>query len=269
MTDDREILMPLIRRLGLDTLEGAFAYAGGDDLVKAGLGTRRRTQIKLQCDDGRVVRVYLKRYGRESLAAQLRRLFTYGLRKSPGCVEFDNIEQVRQAGIATMNALACGQQCGFVFCGRSYVIVTEVPGDALERSIDGFLARSDAAAIAAFTDKLADMTRKFHAAGLVHRDYYASHIFMHDSGGQIGLCLIDLARVFRPRWRKFRWRVKDLAQLKYSMPQRWCDECWYDFLAAYLGDEAAPEKSRYAAAIDARVARMRRRAQRPLGTRCG
>ncbi len=262
MTDDSEILMPLIKRLGLDTLDGAFAYAGGGDLVKAGLGTRRRTQIELSCDDGRVVRVYLKRYGREPLAAQLRRFFTYGRRKSPGRVEFDNIEMVQRAGVATMTALACGQEFGLIGCRRSCVIVTEVPGDALERSIDDFLGRSDDAAIAAFTDRLADMTRKFHASGLVHRDYYASHIFMHERGGQVELYLIDLARVFRPRWRKFRWRVKDLAQLKYSMPQRWCDEYWYAFLSAYLGDGAEGEKLRYSVAIDARVGRMQRRAGR-------
>lgn len=262
MTADKEILTPLIKRHGLDTLAGAFAYAGGDDLVKAGLGTRRRTQIELQCDDEQVVRVYLKRYGCEPPVWQLRRMLTYGWRTSPGRVEFENIELVQQTGVATMSALACGHEHGLLRCRRSYVIVTEVPGDALERSMGEFLSSHDAAAIAEFTDKLAELTRKFHAAGLVHRDYYASHVFMHECDGRVELYLIDLARVFRPRWRKFRWRVKDLAQLKYSMPPQWGDEYWDAFLAAYLGEEAGDEKLRYAGAIDAKVRRMQRRDHR-------
>jgi len=116
-----------------------------------------------------------------------------------------------------------------------------------------------------------DLVANLHAAGHVHRDLYASHIFLDAEGGRVQLYLIDLARVFVPRWRVFRWRVKDLAQLKYSMPPAWVEAHWDGFLAAYLRRLAGgpsveqafePARARLAAAIDRKVEHMRRRAAR-------
>jgi hypothetical protein len=59
-----------------------------------------------------------------------------------------------------------------------------------------------------------------HGQGYVHRDLYLSHIFFDPARPPQGsLCLIDLQRVMRPRWRFRRWRVKDLAALNYSTPR--------------------------------------------------
>ena len=93
----------------------------------------------------------------------------------------------------------------------------------------------------------------------MHRDLYTSHVFLDETPAGAELYLIDLARVFAPRWRRFRWRVKDLAQVKYSMPDRWVREHWDDFLAAYLGDTVDSCRRRYDTAVRRRVERMRRR----------
>jgi hypothetical protein len=103
----------------------------------------------------------------------------------------------------------------------------------------------------------------------VHRDLYASHIFADRRGGRTDLYLIDLARVFRPRWRLRRWRVKDLAQLKYSMPQTWTAACWDEFLGQYLrrlSIDADRRQACWQRAIDRKVARMKdRSSRRPRG----
>lgn len=103
---------------------------------------------------------------------------------------------------------------------------------------------------------LARLVASLHRAGFVHRDLYLSHIFMERTeggrdahppisggvrdahlpgedggrdahppeGGQNahppgdGFRLIDLQRVFRPRWRQRRWVIKDLAALHFSTP---------------------------------------------------
>ena len=76
-------------------------------------------------------------------------------------------------------------------------------------------------------DRLARFVAAFHAAGFVHRDLYLSHVFIRPPAPHAtrnGQCpeqtfaLIDLQRVFRPRWRRRRWVVKDLAALNYSTP---------------------------------------------------
>ena len=256
-------LSGLLRGAGLDTVDGAFAYGGGQDLSKPGLGTRRRTRIELTAPDGATHVLYLKRYGPERLGDRWRRFVTYG-RGSPASVEFENVRAAQRRGVATMDAIAFGHEMGFagLSARRSYLVVTSVPGDAIERCGVKFLAAhagDDGAR--RLTDELARLVAALHGGGFVHRDLYASHVFLNDSDDGVSLHLIDLARMFAPRWRKFRWRVKDLAQLKYSMPASWVQSHWDEFLGAYL-DNCGGSAERYSRAIDRKTASIRRRAQR-------
>jgi len=257
-TCENSELIELLAGAGLDTVEGAFAYGGGEDLVKPGLVARRRTRIEL---GGHVL--YLKRYGPERLGDRWRRFMTYGP-SSPASVEFENIRAAQRCGVATMDAVSFGHETGFAgfSARRSYLVVTSVPGDAIERCGEDFLAAhaSDDGA-RRLTGKLARLVAALHVAGFVHRDLYASHVFLHDSPDGVSLYLIDLARMFAPRWRKFRWCVKDLAQLKYSMPAAWVQSHWDEFLGTYL-DNCGGSAERYSPAIDRKAASILRRAQR-------
>ncbi len=63
----------------------------------------------------------------------------------------------------------------------------------------------------------ADIARRLHACGLVHRDLYLCHLFVtpgRTDATQIEVTLLDLARLTRTRSR--RRRVKDLAALVHS-----------------------------------------------------
>ncbi|MFP4054485.1 MAG: lipopolysaccharide kinase InaA family protein [Phycisphaerae bacterium] len=261
MSINEEICEPLkeaIVAAGLDTVEGAFAYRQGEDLHKPGLGVRRRTRIELTDSAGDTHMLFLKRYGRERFGARLRRRLTYGQWATPGVVEYANVQAVGEAGIPTMAELACGEDRQ----GRSFVLVTAVEGASLETRAEDFFLRQqdDPERLERFTDALAELAQRFHAAGFCHRDFYACHVFLDERGGALDLSLIDLARVFSPRWRAFRWRVKDLAQLKYSMPPRWVEEQWVRFLGSYMGPDA-PRRDlrRYELAIARKVALMESR----------
>jgi len=250
-------LAAALREAGLDSVEGAFAWQGGTDLHKAGLGTRRRTRLILAGPDGIDNEYYMKRYGPEPLGRRIGRFITYG-RRSPGGIEYDNIRAAAAAGVATMGAPACGEEMGLLAARRSFVIVTAVPGDALERCGEAFLA-AGAARGGELAEKLGDLVGALHAAGAVHRDLYAAHVFLHEGPHETELYLIDLARMFQPRWRGFRWRVKDLAQLKYSMPADWVAEHWETFCQRYFARSGADNAPRYAAAVDRKVDEMHRR----------
>jgi tRNA A-37 threonylcarbamoyl transferase component Bud32 len=265
---DCEQLLHALQREGLATVQGAFAHPGGEDLNKPNLTHRRRTRFSVTDDMGQTHELYLKRYERESLKARLRRRWTYGPRSSPGGVEFENIRAVRAAGVETMREIIVGEEFGLLGAKRSYLIGTSVPGDALERCFEDFLRRHGAGEMTRrLTKELAAMIKAFHNAGLVHRDLYASHVFLDESDEDLGLYLIDLARMFSPRWRKFRWRVKDLAQLKYSMPRMWVEQFWDEFLRVYGSDFSAADIRRCRLAIDRKVTAMRRhRLRKPLKT---
>ena len=195
---------PVLEQAGLGDLERVFAYAGGDDLAKPGLGHRRRTKLELVDSAGQRRALYLKRYGDEPWSWRLRRWWTYGPRMSPAKVEATNIHAAAEAGIATMRAVAFGQAPGAFQAGRSYIIVTSVPGDALSRTLNDFLYRhANDGAAGELALRLGSLAGRMHGAGLAHRDFYTAHVFLDERGATFELYLIDLARMFRPsRWRR-------------------------------------------------------------------
>ncbi len=256
----------LLAREGLDSVAGAFACDRGESLTKPGLAGRERIRLRLTDDAGRQVEWYLKRYGPAGDAHRPSGCPCCGAAgRGPGPArqEYQNIRRVAEAGVATMRPLAVGEDADLWGQPLSYLLVEAVPGEALERRLEEFLRRhgDDGAATGRFNSALVDLAANLHAAGLVHRDLYASHIFLDETAEGPRLYLIDLARVFRPWWRRFRWRVKDLAELKYSMPERWVRAHWEGFLAAYVA-RIGGRARKWARAIDRRVARMRRRSRR-------
>ena len=259
-------LRDAIAQAGLDTLDGAFAYRDGDDLHKPNLGTRRRTRVVLRNAAGREWVLFLKRYGPEPFRRRLWKwMFSFGSIKNAAHVEFDAITQTRAAGVPTMEALVFGQDGWYAGGrgGRSFLLVSAVPGEALERQLDTLAGpQADATLAEKLAPSLADLVQTFHRAGLVHRDLYASHIFLARKGESFDLHLIDLARVFRPKWRTFRWRVKDLAALHFSLPQEWRTRHWKNFLDHYLGDVTEKQTARWATAIEKKSRAMSRRAER-------
>jgi hypothetical protein len=245
-----------IEASGLDSVDGAFTFSQGQDLSKPNLGTRRRTRLTITDAQGRTHEIYLKRYGPGRWWQRLGRFV------SPARREYFAIGLVRAAGVPTMRAMAFGENCPLTD-GRSFVLVSPVLGESLERGGSSFFTHSDATVVEAATDKLAALVRALHGAGLVHRDLYACHIFAccsaDDSPVGFDLHLIDLARVFRPRWRKFRWFVKDLSQLHYSMPAQWVQKYWTRFLTNYLGPQRAGELECWRRAITRKSESIRRR----------
>jgi tRNA A-37 threonylcarbamoyl transferase component Bud32 len=257
-------LVRFLKENGLHTVEGAFEFEGGEDLSKPGLGRRRRTRIKFRDEQQRLWEMYLKRYSPRPWWQRLWRLLTFRAARSVARREYRNVQAVREAGVATMRDIAYGAAYDMLGVTRSYLIVSAVPGQSLERIGNEFLSRhmNDPAIIRELTETLTSLVRTLHGAGLCHRDLYACHLFLHEHDGRVELYLIDLARVFRPRWRPFRWRVKDLAQLKYSMPWIWVQECWEGFLSGYLQTDHAGELDRWGRAIDRKVLSMERQQNR-------
>ena len=251
-------LMAALAKLGLDSVDGAFCFAGGTDLDRPGLAHRRRTRFTVTDNRGCVHTLYMKRYAAEPLAWRARRVVTYGLGRSPAAVEFENIRTAHATGLPTMRALVFGQEQNGLGVQRSYLVFTAVPGESLASCAKGFIAAHGTGSepVCRLTSGLANLIRRLHLAGYVHRDLYASHVFLDRRDGRLDLYLIDLARMFAPRWRTRRWLIKDLAQLRFSMPPEWVKHHWQAFMCHYMEGAPAAEIAAFSLATERKATRI-------------
>ena len=128
--------------------------------------------------------------------------------------------------------------------GASVLVLEEVPG----RPMDVLLAEAVAAghriqARDYAVRVVAPMVARFHSLPKCHRDLYWNHLFARDLTGTEEPHLIDVERVFGPRWRLRRWRIKDLAGLASSLPQGFTRTDRLRFLRAYLGERSGEWKA--------------------------
>ena len=241
---------------GLRTLADFFAYNQGDRLDKPGLETwRQRWRITVPAVPGgddadtdtnagrpKMSTFYLKRFSRPPLRRQWQRWLSGSWWTSTAGVEWANAVDLAAAGVRAVQPVAFGEEMVGPWERRSFILLGQAPGESLEQWVprhlpavstepgrvsierDGVSAERDGFNRRHRLDALARFIGKFHAAGFVHRDLYLCHIFYMerlsaDSSSRHEFCLIDLQRVFRPRWwRMQRWVVKDLAALAYSTP---------------------------------------------------
>lgn len=209
--------------IGLNTFDAVWRFPKGD-IVKSAK-QRSITKIAIRCDHG-YRHLFIKKHFYEfSLWPKpMARLFPKR-KSSQGCVEFNNICDFRRHNIATVIPIACGER----FCGifrRDSFLITEsyAPYVSLEMLILHCSAFQQRLTSASWKKNLiahlARFTRKMHAAGLTHCDYNADHILLHDSGesDMPSVALYDLQRIRKRKWMRFRWMIKSLAELGFSLP---------------------------------------------------
>jgi len=221
---------PLMAAHGLCDLDVVFAWDRGDRLDKQGLESwRQRWRVALTGPTTEGGTYYLKRFKHPPARRQIERWRAGHWRQSTAGVEWDNARRLAGAGIPAAQAVAFGQEMIGPWEVRSFVLLREVPGEALERWVPAHLPADDTEIDRrrrrARVDRLARLVAAFHGAGFVHRDLYLSHVFIQpastgddDKPDKDSFCLIDLQRVFCPTWRRRRWAVKDLAALNFSAP---------------------------------------------------
>jgi hypothetical protein len=158
--------------------------------------------------------------------------------RPPGIWEADAVGWCQAADAPTMKVIAAGGDRQ-----RSFFLSEEIAGGV--PADDYWRANPDKRVREQVLTAMADTARRFHAAGLYHRDFYWCHFFIlsdsRDSKGSAPLRvaanqdfsahLIDLQRVIRRPWLGWRWRVKDLGQFWYSAPDDVTDDdrkLWFE-----------------------------------------
>ena len=200
---------------------------------------------------------------------------------SPGRVEAENAIALRSLGIEVMPLTAFGEKLHADGRLESFLLSEELQGYC---ELQDLIARRFAdvkrgawgvgrgsphasrltphASLRRLIVQVADIARRFHAAGFNHRDFYCCHFLAKETSPDcFDVRLIDLQRVQRRRWFRRRWIVKDLAQLASMSPdeQVGCREKIL-FLRTYLGVKKLRwQDKRLVRAVLAKLSAIRRR----------
>jgi tRNA A-37 threonylcarbamoyl transferase component Bud32 len=161
-------------------------------------------------------------------------------------VEARNAERLRALGVEAPRPLATTSRWRLAPLGlvhETTVALEPLEGTSLDALLrDGKTTRGERLAIAR---ALGEAVRCMHRASIFHRDLYLCHLLW--DGRRIGV--LDVARASPRRWRRERWRVKDLAALSVSAEHVTRAEI-ITFLRAYMDDKETMDR-----ALLARVAR--------------
>lgn len=147
--------------------------------------------------------------------------------------------------------------------GASMAVYAAVPGRSLDAwAVDAVREGWLQAWIDYVVAAVAPLARRLHERGWVHRDLNLSHLFAVDPRRPEPPALIDVERVFRPRWRRSRWRVKDLASLLASCPADVPGRAKGRFLLRYADGRRRSEVRALGRAVEAKAARIQRHTPR-------
>ena len=207
----------LFRREGLTSFEDFMTTNKGQTI-----GRRSdRVRMRIELGDSRDRQVfYLKRHHRPKWFARMSSSLGFGfiIKTSPGRQEFINILRLKNAKLATMNAAAVGQSTG---TDGSFIMVEELSGYVpLDDFLRGVLPNTDQPGVLQQLRELIGVVgayvRKLHGRGMDHQDLYLCHFFVRPEDPASSLSLIDLQRVNKHRYVRWRGQLKDLAALNYS-----------------------------------------------------
>ncbi len=162
--------------------------------------------------------IYLKRYtpGYLSPAKILKRFLRWPGSDDEAWHEWQMIHRLQAAGFDVPQPIATGSRRTAGVIVESFLITAEVPS---AMPADDYLLELRAPDVRDFILNLADLTRRFHQAGFIHKDYYLAHILVAHRDNRLRLYLIDLQRAKGPAQHRPRWITKDLAAFTYSAIQ--------------------------------------------------
>ena len=144
---------------------------------------------------------------------------------SQGRLEFENICDFRNCGLPTVVPIAAGKKFFRFFWAKSFLITEDFsPYVSLEALLedqpDFFTGQEAKHNKKILINEISALARKMHQNGFNHRDFNATHILLHyDNRSDVPkIALFDLQRVDKKRFLKFRWKIKSIAGLSYSLP---------------------------------------------------
>jgi heptose I phosphotransferase len=244
-----------------------------------------RFTLRFTIDDaGHERAFYIKRHARSSWKEYIKPLFSLRWPILGAKNEWNALLEFHEAGLPTMTPVAFGQHDSNSF------LITEALEDCTKLSELRWDPADDSVPRPQFTihrngtipdrrrliERVADVARRMHGAGLHHQDFYLGHLLLPNHRatktpgtsatpnrpGDERIYVIDLGRVQKQVPLSSRWIVKDLAQLNHSAQGVTSTTDRLRFLREYLGRKIGPADRPLIARIAAKTARISRHSKK-------
>jgi heptose I phosphotransferase len=213
----------LLEKPQFHSFQSTWSCPDGETIKK--IKDRSVIRISVEDTDGKRV-FYLKKHNAEYLGPgkMLRSLFpAWGM--SQGRKEFENICGFRKENLATVIPVAAGEKFFNIFRAESFLITEDFSPfvsleDLLRDRPQFFMGPEGQTRKRYMIHQIAHFARQMHQAGFNHRDFNATHILLHyENKSEVPkIALFDLQRVDRRRFFRFRWIIKSLAEVNYTLP---------------------------------------------------
>ena len=223
----------LLAKVGLNNFDSIWNYNRGD-LVKE-KGDRRVIKVQLPKKENQATienkseetyqTCYIKKHRQKiSLRHKLVALFSPHKIFAAGLTEFFHYCNFRKNGLGTAIPVAAGMKWTSFFRVDSFLITLDYsPFVDLEYFIlnkpSTLQGTSNQQKRKNILRAIALYAKCMHNSGFNQKDFNATHILLHDiESDQPKVALFDLQRVDTNRFSKFRWPIKALAELYFSLP---------------------------------------------------
>jgi heptose I phosphotransferase len=212
-----------LQHIQFDSFESIWGCRNGESIKNIEARSVIRLTVKHQ---NQKKAIYLKRHNLEFVGFS--RLFSrffpkWGL--SQGRLEFENICVFRNNSLPTVIPIATGEKFFRFFWAESFLITEDFsPYISLEELLEYrphfFTGPAGETKKKILINEMAVLARRMHQNGFNHRDFNATHIILnYDNESDVPkIALFDLQRIDRNRFFKFRWKIKSLARLNYTLP---------------------------------------------------
>ncbi len=220
---------PILKSLGLNTFESLWQYGGGKTIKEI----KSRSVIRFEVQDQERKRCfYLKRHNMEFIGFRiLLALFFFNRLGSQGRREFGNLCIFRKAGLATVTPVIAGERFVRFFWVESFIVTEDYHPyvsleDIFKNHPELLMGPEGTPKRRALIKEISLLARRMHQKGFNHRDYNATHILVRyeNESDTPKTALFDLQRVDRRKCARFRWMIKTLARVNYTLPDNLFNE---------------------------------------------
>ncbi len=214
----------LLKNIQFNSFESVWEYLGGKSIKKI----KARSVIRFEIQtNGSKKYFYLKHHNTKF--AGLQRFFSLFFPKlvlSEGKREFKNICDFRKGGLGTVSPAAAGEKFVKFFWVQSFLITEDFsPFISLEYMLrdnpEFFAGEGGYEKRRILINKIGRLAKEMHKKGFNHRDFNATHILLYykDESYLPDIALFDLQRVDRSSVFRFRWIIKSLSELNFTLPE--------------------------------------------------